>query len=291
MIQSRDCDGLEDGAGRRSPLELLKQIDCGKTALDRANAIDTIKRPIVAMAVEYPEGGEGVAHAHRRGQLLYSVSGVMSVTTDDDSWFVPCHHVLWIPPRLVHQTRYLGPVQLRTLYLEPPPEIERIGGCRLFQISELLRVLIDEAMRIPVEYELDGRDRSLMDLVIHEIARMPASPLTAPLPRDPRLARICRDILRDPGSTHTIEHWTGVGGLSRRTLSRLFVRETGMSFTDWRQRVRLLEALVRITSGQSITAVAFDMGYESASAFSAMFRRNLGVPPTVYMRQASPRHD
>ncbi len=271
----------------QTPLDHMLDIDGTDAALQWAKTIDHIERPIVALAAEYPEGGEGTLHDHRRAQLLYSCAGVMTVTTAAGSWIVPQQHALWIPGGLAHRTRYCGPVRLRTLYLDPLPGHESPRHCRLFKISSLLRALIDEAMAIPTEYDLAGRDRAIMDLILYEIARMPDAPLTAPLPRDPRLARICREILLDPGSDHDIDHWTRVGALSRRTLARVFLRETGMSFTDWRQRVRLLEALVRITSGQPITTVALDMGYESASSFTAMFRRNLGVPPTVYVRRMS----
>jgi AraC-like DNA-binding protein len=51
-----------------------------------------------------------------------------------------------------------------------------------------------------------------------------------------------------------------------------------MGLAVWRQQARLMEALSRLASGQSITAVALDVGYESPSAFTAMFHRNFGVP-------------
>lgn len=268
-----------------TPLDHMSELDSTNAALSWANRIEQIERPIVALACEYPEGGEGRAHSHKRAQLLYSCAGVMTVATPIGSWVIPQNHALWIPPALEHRTRYCGAVQLRTVYLEPSLAHERMDTCRLFRVSTLLRALIDEAMAIPTEYDLDGRDRAVMDLILYEILRMKDAPLTAPIPQDPRLVRICREILLDPGSDRDIEYWTRIGGLSRRTLARLFLRETGMSFTDWRQRVRLLEALVRITSGQPITTVALDMGYESASSFTAMFRKNLGAPPTVYVRQ------
>ena len=269
----------------RTPLDHMGGLGSTDAALNWANTIELLERPVVALAAEYPEGGEGIPHAHKRVQLLYSCSGVMTVTTANGNWIVPHQHALWIPAGVEHRTRYCGSVRLRTLYLDPSPARGRTADCRLFSVSRLLCALIDEAMAIPTEYGLDGRDRSVMDLILHEIARMPEAPFAAPLPQDPRLARICGQILLDPGSDHDIDHWTRVGGLSRRTLARLFLRETGMSFTDWRQRVRLLEALVRITSGQPITTVALDMGYETASSFTAMFRKNLGMPPTAYVRR------
>jgi AraC-like DNA-binding protein len=46
----------------------------------------------------------------------------------------------------------------------------------------------------------------------------------------------------------------------------------------------------RLSTGQSVTAVAFDVGYSSPSAFTAMFRRAFGVPPTQFFVDAAPPH-
>jgi len=55
-----------------------------------------------------------------------------------------------------------------------------------------------------------------------------------------------------------------------RTLARLFLREVGMSFGEWRKRARLLLSMGRLAAGASILEVALEHGYQSSSAFSAM---------------------
>jgi AraC-like DNA-binding protein len=39
-----------------------------------------------------------------------------------------------------------------------------------------------------------------------------------------------------------------------------------------------------LAAGQPITRIAVDLGYDSPSAFTAMFRRSLGAPPSHYFR-------
>jgi AraC-like DNA-binding protein len=56
-----------------------------------------------------------------------------------------------------------------------------------------------------------------------------------------------------------------------------------MSFNAWRQQACLLAALTRLSNGASITEVALDLGYRSSSAFTAVFRRILGAPPSRYL--------
>ena len=254
----------------------------------RADALQDAGRPVVAMAATYVSGSVGTRHSHRRAQLLHALSGVMTVITGEGSWVVPPQHALWLPSGVVHQSRCWGDVALRTLYVEP----EAAGGlpatCRLLEVSPLLRALINEAVTLPIEYDVAGRDGQVMGLALTEIGRMPALPLSAPMPRDRRLARICEAILRDPGNDQDLEHWARVGGLGRRTLTRLFRQETEMSFAEWRQQVRLMEALTRLAAGEPVTTVALDLGYDSPSAFSAMFRRIMGISPREYLRWTEP---
>lgn len=71
-------------------------------------------------------------------------------------------------------------------------------------------------------------------------------------------------------------------GMARRTLERLFVRETGMSVGQWRQRLRLMQALRLLAEGESVTRVSVRAGYSTPSAFTHAFRRAMGQPPSRY---------
>ena len=104
------------------------------------------------------------------------------------------------------------------------------------------------------------------------------------MPTDPRLLRVCAPIPDDPSDPRDIDEWAGVAGMARRTFTRAFKRETGMGFAMWRQQVRLMDALALLSSGTPITQVAFEVGYDSPSSFSAMFRRAFGVSPGQYMK-------
>lgn len=259
-----------------------------RASSQRADALQDVQRPVVAMAAEFANGEVGNRHSHRRAQFLYATSGIMTVITDEGSWAVAPQHALWIPPGVVHQTRCWGAVSLRTLYVEPDAAADLPATCRLMILTPLLAALVQEAVELPVEYDCAGRDGRIIDLILTEIGRMPVLASSAPMPKDRRLARICEAILRDPGNNHDLDHWARHGGLARRTLTRLFRSETDMSFTQWRQQVRLMEALSRLTSGDTVTNVALDLGYDSPSAFTAMFRRTMGLSPRDYLRWGEP---
>lgn len=278
----RAC-GLRDEEGSQRPCHKRS----GPEAAARyAGYLQSQERPVVAMAATYACKCTSTRHAHRRGQLILQIAGVTSMMTEVGNFVVLPGHGLWIPAGVVHQSRAWGDVEIQTIYIEPQRVPNYPATCRLLRASPLLRALMDEVVRMPVCYDEGGRDGQVIALLLDETARMPEVSLFVPLPRDPRLARICEAVLADSSSTLTLDDWADRGGLSRRTLTRRFRRETGQSFSTWRQRVRLLEALARLGTGEAVTTVALDVGYDSPSAFTAMFKRELGAAPRRYLRWA-----
>ena len=121
--------------------------------------------------------------------------------------------------------------------------------------------------------------------MLHELSCLPVEPLNLPQPHHPELARLCDQLRQAPATPLTLEQAAATLHTSRASFMRRFRRETGMSFGRWRQQARLLHALTRLAAGQSVLAVALECGYDSPSAFAAMFRRTLGQPPSGYFTQ------
>ncbi|MBE1162481.1 AraC family transcriptional regulator [Dyella acidiphila] len=249
-----------------------------------ANYEDT-PRDVIATGNEYVSGTLLPSHTHKRGQCLYAVAGVLTVITSEGSWVVPPRRALWIPPGMPHTVQMGGLTALRSAYLLP--EVAARAGlsahCTVLSVSPLLDALLAEAVDLPAEYPLGGRDERVMRLLVDEIAHMPSLPLSTPLPQDPRLARLCRALIHAPSLEIDIDTMAHQAGMSRRNFTRLFREQTGMSFSSWRQQACLLSALSRLARGQSVTQVAIELGYSSSSAFTAAFRRTLGAAPSHYL--------
>jgi AraC-like DNA-binding protein len=241
-----------------------------------------LPRAVVAWQASYRPGEALPAHRHRRAQLVYAAEGMMRVTTPDGSWLVPPQRAVWVPPGTDHSIRMSSAVSMRTLYIDGEKARRMPSRCCVLSVSPLLRELILRAMELPTLYEIEGPQGRLMRVILDEIRTLPSLPLHLPTPGERRLVQLCRALLRDPGDRRGIEEWGRDIGASGRTLARLFRRETGMSFGAWRQQARLIEALARLGAGEPVTHVALDLGYESPSAFTAMFRRALGVTPSRY---------
>ncbi|WP_370154284.1 helix-turn-helix domain-containing protein [Ferrovibrio sp.] len=250
--------------------------------------------PVAAMPKDYGPGEEIAPHSHARAQLLYAASGVMRITAREAGsdqggiWIVPPHRAVWIPPACEHAVRMVGPVQMRTLYVEPGAAPGLPAACRVIEVSPLLRELVLAIMEEPLDYLPGSRGDAIARLLLQELAAVEALPLHLPQPRDARLQAVCRRIEAGIGDEMPLEEIARDAGMSSRTLARLFRRETGMGFQQWRQQARLAEALARLAQGQPVGLVAADLGYASPAAFTAMFRRSLGTTPGRYFAAGNP---
>jgi AraC-like DNA-binding protein len=240
-----------------------------------------VERQVIALDDEYPASFVDEMHCHDRTQILFASAGVMSVRTGETSFVVPPQRAVWLPAGMMHEVSCRGPVSLRTLYMDPALGADP-DRCRVFEVSDLLKALILEVVGFDQLYDVNGREGRIVDLLLEEIDRMPNAPYRVTMPVDPRLLRVCKQILANPSDGRDLDGWASLAGMGRRTFTRAFKDETGMGLAIWRQQVRLMEALSLLASGESITMVAFEVGYDSPSAFSAMFHRAFGVPPSRF---------
>ncbi|PIF78256.1 AraC family transcriptional regulator [Variovorax sp. 54] len=250
---------------------------------------ESTPRAVAVLATD-PAGDAFIPpHAHRRGQLIHAISGVMMVSAAAGSWVVPPGRGVWGPPGMTHQIRMAGEVQMRTVFVEPGTRADLGTDCRVIHVGALLRELIVAAVSLPLDYAPGGRDERVMELILDEIEAAPALSLHVPMPRHARLAALCEALIRDPAQPATLDGWAARLHMNARTLARLFERETGMTFGAWCRQARLLLSLPQLAAGASILEVALAHGYESPSAFTAMFRRTLGMPPSQYLQQEPKR--
>lgn len=247
-----------------------------------------VPRAVAAMPKDFADRFEIAPHRHARAQLIYATAGTMGVSTEEAVWVVPPQRALWMPAGVRHSIVMSGDVTMRTLYLRRDAAQGMPAACRVLPVSPLLRELIVRATELPMHYDERGAAGHVVALILDELHSGPSLPLHLPMPRDRRLHRLCSALLANPGDPRTLEDWAKRSGASPRTLARLFIGETGLTFGAWRQQARVLDAMGRLGGGQAVTDVALDLGYDSVSAFSAMFRRACGVSPSSYRPATRP---
>ena len=266
-------------------------MDIADTTTYRASGAGYVEDPAHPVLASGRTLGAGVAippHSHPRSQLLWAAEGVLRVTSTGSVWIVPPSHAVWIPGGIIHDVVTETEVAIRSLYVDPSRPLRvapgRAAQCSVLLLTPLLRELILRLNRAgrPAGHDA-ARDR-LGAVALDEIEALEEAPLSLPGGRDPRLQRLMRHLRAEPGDPRPLAALAAIAGASPRTLERLFRRETGLTFRQWRSRLRLLLAIERLDRGQSSTAIAWSLGYSSPSAFVAAFRQSFGTAPQSFLQ-------
>jgi AraC-like DNA-binding protein/quercetin dioxygenase-like cupin family protein len=234
---------------------------------------------LVGYAADYPAGHFTGRHTHPRAQLLYAIAGVMRVETDDGLYIVPPTTGLWLPARVPHAVRMPDDLRMRALFLEATAAKAGPGRVAVIAVSGLLRELILAACDEGAAWNGPLPEQPVAALVLHEIRNAAVRPMSVPVCRDARLARLADVLLADPADPRDLPELAELAGASARTLARLFRRDTGVSFQQWRRQLRLTEAYARIAQGETPARAAKLAGYASSPAFGAAFRAAFGITP------------
>ena len=237
---------------------------------------------VLAYAMDRSKGTVSHRHNHARGQLIHSVEGSLQVTVETGSWIVPPDRAVWVPPFIEHEVHSLTDSKLRMIYVRSDRCPDLPQGCCVMTVTRLLRELVMAMMQLPRQYDAAGPDGRLVDVLIDQIAASKVAPLHLPMPRNDRMHAIAMQIATDPSDSRRVGQWAEAAGMSQRTFERRYRAETGMTFLSWRQRARLLKSLEFLAEGLPVSQTAFQLGYESPSAFIAMFRRGFGTTPSRY---------
>jgi AraC-like DNA-binding protein len=266
------------------------------------------QRPVRVRARRLAASTRIVPHRHAWAQLAFSATGVLRVTAERHTYIVPPSRAVWIPSQVEHVVTVVEDAELRTLYLHQgggrngplaaaagPTTTRRAAGtdaagtaasdwqhCRVLEVSPLLRELVEQlAATAP---PAPAREGLLAALVQDELARARGVALGVGLPADKRLRALCEAVLDNPARHATLQAWAAGTGASARTVARLFRSELGTSFAAWRQQVLLSKAVTLAARQRPMAHIAAELGYASASAFTAMVTRSVGVPPSRFFK-------
>ncbi|HEJ8087414.1 TPA: helix-turn-helix transcriptional regulator [Serratia liquefaciens] len=243
---------------------------------------DSWPAPVLGIAAELANH-DSKEHCHRRAQLLYSSRGCMTVTLSDRWLILPPTRCLWIPGGIRHRVQLHGQVAYRSIYLEPELAPARLQECAVLAVNPLLAAVIERIAYWPFNQAIECRAaRDLVPVLINELnaARLESTGLI--LPRDARLARWLENLdKRDelPGLSVLAQELN----LHAKTLTRIFQRESGLSYQQWSQQWRLMRAIELLAEMPRVSTVAQHLGFSSDSAFIAFFRQFTGTTPKGFM--------
>lgn len=237
----------------------------------------------MALHVDFSDyGAEVPRHQHPEGQLILALHGAVTCTAADRIWIAPPGSGIWIPGGVPHSNQVTSNARLSYLFVDP--EAAKLPErCCTLSVSPMLREMIVHLANVPDSYSAEDHTGRLVRVLLDELALMPNEGLELPVSSHPKIVMIAEALTAKPGDRRTLEKWAAYAAISERSLKRLMIKETGMTFGRWRRQLHLVIALRELASGAAVQTVSSDLGYESTTAFIVMFKKALGTTPTRYI--------
>lgn len=244
---------------------------------------ETGPAPVHGLGLELESGGRIEAHRHDRGQIMTAPAGVVTVRVAGRSFVIAGKKGVWIPEGAPHEVVASTEVKLRNLQISRVLAPDLPKTVYPISISPLFSELLGSAVEGEYWFAGGSREAKIIDLLVLEFRPADDLVFSVPEPGDARLKKICASLQSDPSDNRSLSEWADTAGGCTRTLERLFRKETGLTFAQWRRQLRIQDAIVRLHLGQSVTSVAYDAGYENTSSFIEMFRRVTGRTPGQFL--------
>lgn len=162
----------------------------------------------------------------------------------------------------------------------------------IFPAFQHLCGLIETVSGNPNYARILGIEDAIHRWVVHALGVLPRDAEASPpdFGNRHRLDIIC-DLVR---STHerplTLTEMESLSGLSARALQYAFNARFGCSPMEWQRRERMHLARRRLmfpVPGETITDIAYAMGFSSSAAFAAQYRRYFGETPSGTRRSSN----
>ena len=246
---------------------------------------DGLPAPVYFRYAEIAADSHAAPHVHAWGSLDYVARGVMRFEVQGQRFMSPPQYAVWVPPNTVHSAYNAQAIVYRSVYLDTQHCQHLPTRPVTLAISDILKAILRDLARRAINIPQSEADIRLAQVLVDQLRQAPEHQCYLPYARHPGLLLVLEALQHHPGDNRPLGQWADQVHVSERTLARLFVRELGMSFGEWRQRLRFLVAIEALESGRSVQDVGFDTGYSSSSAFIAMFQRQAGCTPEQYRRQ------
>jgi AraC-like DNA-binding protein len=227
-------------------------------------------------------------HTHNDHQLAWAASGVLSVRSETTAWVLPPTRALFIPAGVRHETLSEATATMRTAYMNPSAFPLQWTKCTPVTVTTLMAELISYLEDDSISADQRSNAESLL---VELLVPVSSTTIDVRMPTEARARRIADALQSDPSDARPLSSWGEEVGASERTLARVFLGETGLTFGRWRTRLRIQSALSVLATGESVANAAHHVGYASSSAFVAAFRHETGVTPNTFFESRSSSYE
>ncbi|CAN7246354.1 helix-turn-helix transcriptional regulator [Rhizobium sp. LjRoot30] len=249
---------------------------------------DKLPSPLFFRAARIPADTTYPKHRHSWGELVYSFSGVLEVALADAHYLVPPQYGVWLPPDVEHRGLSRHEAYHCSLYVSAEFAKNLPDTTCALEISPLIRSMLDHLRLTQAASQASEENQRFLQVVIDLLGQTKRVGTYLPWSTDPQLEPILRHLEKSPGDNHALAEHARIVGTTERTVIRRCLRDLGMPFSEWKQRLRVVKAMPLLEANETVEAIAAQLGYQSASAFIAMFKRMTGTTPDEYRNSASP---
>ncbi len=238
--------------------------------------------------------GKRVSQVSHSSHILFiPLQGEITVSADNE-YALGSGHMLFLPANTTHSFDSSISTGERLIAMMNPPaalakKIRAFGPAKL-PLSQLIKEILFYLLLHPKT----PNAKSLVSVLIETLAEglqghsEHSSSVTDHLSgkiKDDRVRRVVSLIHEQLGDKISIDKMAKQAGLSSRNLNRLMLQEIGLTPKQFLIAARIEKAQDLLQQpGASVTAVAFEVGYNSLSQFIAAFRSQTGQLPSEVAR-------
>lgn len=244
---------------------------------------DSLKEKVIGIASDMVMHDSGF-HLHKtKAQLLYAPSGCMTVTISDTQFVLPPFSMLWIPANKAHRVNFRNMVAYRSVYFDTDYAEKYISSSlKVLHVNSLLKEIIERICFWEWQ-SLSERQENILNVFWDEINEAPEEKLALKMPQDKRLTKVAEEWTLRFSIPPMLKKLADETGAVEKTITRIFKRETGLSYQEWRQQWRLQRSIELLVEGNSIGEVAHILDFSSDSAFIEFFKKHTGSTPLQYL--------
>lgn len=244
---------------------------------------DEFNLDVIGIASDLVLHDSGEHLHHTKAQILYAPSGCMTVHTANQYLVLPPSRLLCIPVGVQHRVYFRNVVAYRSIYFNPAGHPKLLSALNVLTVNPLLRELIEQICDWKW-VELDNRKQRLLAVFWDELSHASPNDLILPLPTDYRLNKVISTWSETNVLPPYLKELAHQVGASEKTISRIFKKETGLSYQDWRLQWRLQRSIELMAEGNNVGETATELAFSSDSAFIDFFKKQTGLTPTHYFK-------
>lgn len=242
-------------------------------------------RPVTTYCDNFRNAKCARSHSHPRAQIISCSTGIMEVVTKKNIWTVNSLQHVWIASNEEHQVYFPNNVKVLTAFIDES-RLKELPKCSFaFDPSFFLNSLLLKIVSFSNPNVLTKPQKRIIEVFLDELSLLTPSRTFLPTSQDERLKMVLDSLMKDLSSKHPIDYYANKSCISSRTLSRLFHKELGMGFGDWKTRLKLLESVKLLGQKKSIKEISLELGYENVSSFISLFKKYFGTTPTNYLKK------